>query len=175
MTLDSLARSDATPQTPDVIKTTTFEDVLRRDGKLVYQIRGSSMTPMLRERKDIVVISAVAGRLKKNDVALYKMGDDYILHRVVKARSDSYVLRGDANYLAETVPEKDVLGVLTSFVRNGKEYLVADWRYRAYCFFWLATFSLRSFLAKHKQRAIGIARRLGVLSLLRRVKRRVAG
>ena len=102
--LNSADRSDAASEAPVDMKTTTFEELLRRDGKLVYQVKGSSMTPMLRERKDIVVISAVSGRLRKNDVALYRIGNNYVLHRVIKARSDSYVLRGDANYLSETIP-----------------------------------------------------------------------
>lgn len=173
--LGSADRSDAASEAPVDMKTTTFEELLRRDGKLVYQVKGSSMTPMLRERKDIVVISAVSGRLRKNDVALYRIGNNYVLHRVIKARSDSYVLRGDANYLSETIPIQNVFGVLTSFVRNGKEYSVANWRYRAYCVVWQTIFPLRSFLLRRRRFLITIARKQGVLPLLRRVKRSVMG
>ena len=34
----------------------TFEDILARDGKLVYKTRGVSMEPMLRQNRDLVVI-----------------------------------------------------------------------------------------------------------------------
>lgn len=61
----------------------TFEDILARDGKLVYKTRGVSMEPMLRQNRDLVVIRVPSSRLKKYDVALYKRGDNYVLHRVV--------------------------------------------------------------------------------------------
>ena len=47
----------------------TFETILAREGRLVYRTRGVSMEPMLRQNRDIVVIAAVSGRLKKYDVA----------------------------------------------------------------------------------------------------------
>ena len=56
----------------------TFEDILARDGKLVYKTRGVSMEPMLRQNRDLVVIRVPSSRLKKYDVALYKRGDNYV-------------------------------------------------------------------------------------------------
>ena len=70
----------------------TFEDILARDGKLVYKTRGVSMEPMLRQNRDLVVIRVPSSRLKKYDVALYKRGDNYVLHRVVGVGDGHYLI-----------------------------------------------------------------------------------
>ncbi len=61
----------------------TFEEILEKDGKLVYKTKGVSMNPMLYQNRDLVVIEVPKGRLKKYDVALYKRGKSYVLHRVI--------------------------------------------------------------------------------------------
>ena len=76
----------------------TFEDILARDGRLVYKTRGVSMEPMLRQNRDLVVIRVPGSRLKKYDVALYKRGKDYVLHRVIGVADGHYLIRGDNNY-----------------------------------------------------------------------------
>ena len=62
----------------------TFESLLERDGKLVYKTRGISMLPMLHENRDLVVIERADKRLKPGDVALYRRGGQYVLHRVLE-------------------------------------------------------------------------------------------
>ena len=49
----------------------TFEEILKKDGRLVYKTMGVSMLPMLYQNRDIGVIVPPEGRLKKYDVALY--------------------------------------------------------------------------------------------------------
>ena len=83
----------------------TFEEVLTRDGKLVYKTKGVSMEPMLRQNRDLVTIEVPVSRLKKYDVALYKRGDRYVLHRVIGVKEGFYLIRGDNTYRLETVPE----------------------------------------------------------------------
>ena len=73
----------------------TFEKLLEEDGKLVYRTRGVSMEPMLRQNRDLVVIEVPSSRLKKYDVALYRRGTSYVLHRVIGVKSDHYLIRGD--------------------------------------------------------------------------------
>ena len=65
-----------------------IEEILQKEGCLVTTTAGVSMYPMLRNRRDTVVIRPAAGRLKKYDVALYKRGESYVLHRVVKVLPD---------------------------------------------------------------------------------------
>ena len=132
----------------------TFEKMLAEDGRLVYRTRGVSMEPMLRQNRDLVVIEVPASRLKKYDVALYKRGTSYVLHPL------------------ETVPDSAVLGVLTAFQRKGKKYSVTDRGYRCYVRIWNAIYPLRALRARCRRLAVGIARRLGLLPLLKRILRR---
>ena len=73
----------------------TMEQMLKEQGFLASTAVGISMNPMLRNRRDTILIAPVAGRLKKYDVPLYRRGDDYVLHRIVQVLPDSYVICGD--------------------------------------------------------------------------------
>ena len=123
----------------------TFEEILARDGRLIYKTKGFSMQPMLTQNRDLVIIETFEGRLKPYDVVLYKRGKQYVLHRVLSLGKGVYYIRGDNTYMIETVPETNVLGVLTGFVRNGKSHLVTEPGYRFYSRFWHKIYPLRAF------------------------------
>lgn len=149
-----------------------FEDILAHDGRLVYKTRGVSMEPMLRQNRDLVVIQAPALRLKKYDVALYKRGKDYVLHRVIGVGEDHYLIRGDNTYVLETVPDSAVIGVLTGFQRKGKQVSADNRGYRLYVRFWHAIYPLRRACFRFRRFAVRAARKLGILPLLKRLLRR---
>ena len=151
---------------------TTFEELLARDGRLVYKTKGTSMEPMLRQNRDLVVIEVPASRLKKYDVAFYRRGESYVLHRVVDVKEDHYLIRGDNTYTLENVPDRAVLGVLTGFVRKGKQHSVEEEGYRRYVRFWDAIYPLRAVCFRFKRWSVGIARKLGILPHLKKLLRR---
>ena len=146
----------------------SFEEILKRDGKLCYSFRGVSMLPMLRQDRDLVVIQPTGGQcLAPLDVALYKRGEQYVLHRVISLKEGGYIFRGDNTYSPEYVPEDQVLGVLSSFVRNGREYAVTDPRYLRYARFWCAVYGLRFILFRCRRLVSRLVRHLA-RRLLRR-------
>ena len=69
--------------------------IIEAEGRYVSTSVGFSMKPMLRSRRDTVVIVPKTGRLKKYDVPLYAVGEKLILHRVVRVLPDGYNIRGD--------------------------------------------------------------------------------
>ena len=140
----------------------TFEEILARDGILVYRTRGKSMEPMLRQNRDLVTIRPPSSRLKKYDVALYRRGGEHVLHRVIKVEEDRYLIRGDNTFSLENVPDGSVIGVLTGFVRKGKKHGVADRGYRFYVRIWCGIYPIRAFFARLRLLAGRIARRLGI-------------
>jgi signal peptidase I len=146
----------------------TFEDLLARDGYLVYRTRGTSMEPMLRQDRDLITAKVPTGRLKKYDVALYKRGSAYVLHRVVGVKPDHYLIRGDNTYAIERVPDGAVIGVLSAFLRKGKNHDVNERGYRAYARVWNAIYPLRRLVMYGRSAAVRLARRLGVLPLIKR-------
>ena len=140
----------------------TFEEILARDGILVYKTRGVSMRPMLRQNRDLVTVRVPSSRLKRFDVALYRRGDDHVLHRVIKVRDGHYLIRGDNTFKLENVPDGAVIGVLTGFVRKGKEHSVTERGYRAYVRIWNGIYPLRSLFARLRCLASRAARKLGI-------------
>ena len=132
---------------------TKFEDVIKRDGRLVYTNIGDSMRPLIRQDRDILIIEKIQGRLKKYDVPLYKRDSgQYVLHRVLKVRENDYVICGDNRYCKEYgITDRHIIGVLTAVVRDGKEIPITNWRYRLYVHLWCDLFPLRAFILKAKQ------------------------
>lgn len=128
--------------------TVRFEDALARGGRLVYTCVGTSMLPMLRQKRDLLIIEKKEGRLKKYDVPLYRRASgQYVLHRIVKVCADSYVLCGDHQWRREYgVTDGQIIGVLTAFVRDGREISVTDKGYRLYVRLWCGLFPLRAAL-----------------------------
>lgn len=114
----------------------SFEELLNRDGKLTYTNVGESMYPMLRSNKDVFTIAKKTHeRLKVNDVALFKLHDKYLMHRVVEVRGDSYTMLGDnCAYCEKNIKDDDILGVLVAFQRNGRVIKTDDRLYLLYVF-----------------------------------------
>ncbi len=130
----------------------TFEAELEKHGQLIYTNVGDSMMPLLRERRDLLIIERPHGRLKKYDVPLYKRDSgQYVLHRIVKVRNDGYVLCGDNRCCREYgITDRHIIGVLTGFVRDGRTYSVTDWPYRLYVRVWCGLFYPRMVVLKAK-------------------------
>lgn len=132
------------------MNSSSFEEVLQRDGRLIYSNVGDSMLPLIRQGRDLIVIERSQGRLKKYDVPLYRRDSgQYVLHRILQVREQDYVICGDNRWAKEYgITDRHILGVLTALVRNGKELPVSDWRYRLYVHLWCDLFPLRAFLLK---------------------------
>ena len=151
---------------------TSFEELLARDGKLVYKTKGTSMEPMLRQNRDLVVIRVPVSRLRKFDVALYKRGKDYVLHRVIEAKDGYYLIRGDNTYSFEHVPDSAVIGVLSAFQRKGKLYETTNAGYQRYVRFWNAIYPLRLFRVRCRRLLVSIAKKMGLLPALKKLLKR---
>ena len=131
----------------------SFEEELERSGKLVYTTVGVSMRPLIRQDKDISIIEKPKGRLKKYDVALYKRPNgQYVLHRVVKVLEDGYVILGDNCCSKEfNIKDSQILGVLTSLNRGGKEIDFESFGYKLYVRLRYAHYPVRVIIFKTKK------------------------
>ena len=125
----------------------SIEQELCTKGRLTYTSKGVSMWPLIRQGKDLVVIEPQKSRLKKYDVALYKMKSDshrYILHRVIAVMGNRYIIRGDNCIRKEYgITDEMIVGVMTGLFRDGKKVALNSFRYRAYVRIWSALFPLR--------------------------------
>ena len=137
----------------------TFEELLEKNGYLVYITVGTSMLPLLRQRRDIVEIRAKgSSRFKKYDVVLYKRGGKYILHRIIKVRPNDYVILGDHNITLEYgITDEQILGVMVRVIRNGREITPDNKLYKLYVHLWCNFYPVRIFILRGRG---AISRRL---------------
>lgn len=147
-------------------ETVSFEELLEKEGKIVYTNAGFSMMPLLRQYKDIIEISRKEpGRCKKYDVVLYKRGSKFILHRILKVLPNGYIIAGDSCRVVEKdIKDENILGVMTRVQRNGRNITPDNIWYKLYVHTWCDVYPVRMFL-------------LGITGFIRRcyrfVKRRL--
>lgn len=128
----------------------SFEDFLEKDGVLVYTNRGFSMMPMLRQKRDLIVVKKISSEpLKRYDVVLFKYKGNYVLHRIMKIDGDDFTTAGDHNWWKEYhIQRQDIIGKLDSFVRDGKEIKTDNKFYLCYVHLWCDLFPVRAGILK---------------------------
>ena len=140
----------------------TFEEMLEKEGVLVYTNVGFSMMPLLRQKKDIIEIHRKKpGRCRKYDVVLYKRNGKYILHRILKVLLDGYIIAGDHCTFIETdIKDENILGVMTKVMRNGKAITPDNIFYKLYVHVWCDFYPARMYLIRKKQSAWSILKKI---------------
>lgn len=140
----------------------TFEEELCKHGKIVYSNVGNSMMPLIRQGRDVMIIErprswdafdrkgSVIKKCKRLDVPLYLRDNGvYVLHRVLKVRKQDYVLCGDNRYSKEYgITDRQIIGLMTGVIRNGREISVNNIGYRIYAHIWCDCFLLRACFLK---------------------------
>ena len=152
----------------------TFEEELAATGRLVYTNKGTSMMPLLRQGRDVMVIEACRARqVRKLDAvlfvrtgepagetageaagetageAVYRGRRDYVLHRVLRVNPDgTFWIIGDNCLNGETVPGDRIIGRLTAVLRGGRTLSVRNPVYRCYLQLWCRPYRLRILLLR---------------------------
>ena len=137
-------------------------DQLLQGKKVICPNRGTSMLPLLRQGKDLMVISPRPdSRLKKYDALLFKRDNgDLVLHRVLKVLEKGYLMNGDHQIVKETVREDQILGIMTHVMRGKKLIPVTSLRMRCYIHLWYAPYPLRCLFLRANGKLHGIKRRI---------------
>ena len=139
-----------------------IENILAREGVYVSTTVGVSMWPMLRNRRDTIVVEPLAGRrLQRFEVPLYRRGDAYVLHRCIEVHPDSYTMLGDNCLEKERgIDEGRVIGVLAGFYRGDRRIDMDGWAYRVYVRIWYALYPVRRLIKRLRMVAGRVKRRL---------------
>lgn len=114
-----------------------IRQLLAERGEYVSLVSGVSMYPMLRYKKDPVLIHPINRALKKYDLVLYAKGEQYVIHRILKVCDNHYVIRGDNCIGKEFIPKEDILGLIVGFWRGSHYISVENILYRIYAKFWV--------------------------------------
>ena len=129
----------------------SYEEYLKKYGTLTYSNVGTSMLPLIRQGKDLFIITKKGKRrFKRGDVVLYRRPPNkYVLHRIIEVRPDDYVILGDNCINKEYgIKDSDILGVMTGFVRSGKEHSIKEYGCILYTMAILGTIPVRVFFKK---------------------------
>ena len=118
------------------METAAYEELLKKDGRVITHVVGGSMLPLLHNRESIVIVEDV-NRVppRRGDVVLYRTGGTYILHRILRIGPEAYVIRGDNTWVLEHVPKTALLATMTGFYRRPESRLTGmnNVFYRLYC------------------------------------------
>ncbi len=128
-----------------------MEECMADGSEVVLTVTGNSMRPLLRHRRDQVVLTkADKARLQIGDVPLYRRANgQFVLHRIVGLGASSYTLCGDGQWTKEYgVPVKSIVAVATGFYRRGKYISCNAFWYKVYVKVWMALLPLRPFVLK---------------------------
>ena len=107
-----------------------YKTELEKNKVIAFVPGGVSMWPTLKHRGQSVVVGLKTEKLKRFDVAFYmRENGSYVLHRVMQATEDGYVMCGDSQWWQEPVKEEQVFGVMLGFYRGKKYIEVTDSKY----------------------------------------------
>ena len=114
--------------------------------------RGTSMLPMLRQKKDAVELSPLPERLKPYDLPVYeRKSGQLVMHRVVAVKEDYYICLGDNTEKFEKIYPEQMMGIVSVFWRGDKRIEVTSPLYRLYCRLWRPTRPLRILYKRAKR------------------------
>ena len=123
-----------------------FEDILNKDGELIFTNVGYSMYPLIKQREDVLRIIKT-DNYKKGDIVLYKSSvDHYVLHRILKIKKDKIILAGDYNYFKDKpISKEQVLGLLTTITKKDGKVIDLSKDKKVRKFFYTNFFYIKAF------------------------------
>lgn len=124
----------------------TYEQALDHYGYIVFPVKGVSMLPLLRQKRDLVNVVKMSGeRCKKYDTVLFqRTNGDYVLHRITKVYDDGFWIVGDNTISGEYVFRQQVLGIMTEIRRSGKTIYVDSKSYKLYVMLWRIIYPIKT-------------------------------
>ena len=97
-----------------------MKEVIDSGGEFTFGPQGVSMLPLIRQGRDQVVLVKADG-VKKGDAVFYQRDDgQFVLHRIVKVRKNSYVMCGDNQFELEYgITDNHILAKMKAVIRDG--------------------------------------------------------
>ena len=113
-------------------------EVLERDGRYISVPSGISMRPMIRGKRDAVVIEKISHKPRKYELVLYIRGKEQgVIHRVVHEKENEYIICGDNCWQYEHVKLDQIKGIVTEYYRKGKWHKTRNIAYKIYSHLWI--------------------------------------
>ena len=108
-----------------------IDEAFNRNTTFKIPITGTSMNPLLFEKRDFVFIKKPEFPLEIGDIPLYRRDSGYfVLHRIVGKDEKGYILCGDNQFILEYgITDKHIIGVVCEMNIDGKSVSVDDEEY----------------------------------------------
>jgi|GEM_PF-56433 len=117
--------------------------------RVCINVCGESMRPFLQNGDQVLLASADPGNVRRGNIVLAQTSCGIVLHRIVQLDREAILLAGDANAKQrEQTVLKDILGVVTTAHRNGKDLGLYSLKKRLAALFWYAVRPFRGYLLK---------------------------
>ncbi len=127
-------------QIPNQLFFAQVEAELAEGRSVRFRLKGISMTPLLRNNRDeVVVYPCRANELKRWDVVLFRYRGNHVLHRIISKEEGRFIMRGDGVWgNREVVRAADIIGVVRQVRRpSGKVVETSSrrwrWQSRVWC------------------------------------------
>ena len=125
---------------------TLIEKYIIENGEFIAIPVGTSMYPMLRNRRDSVYLIKYDGSgLKKYDLPVYKRIDgSQVMHRCLGKDDNGYIMCGDNQWILEKgVKDEQIIALAKGFYRDEKYIANENILYRLYCKLWCNNLFIR--------------------------------
>ncbi len=117
-----------------------IEEVLASGGDFRIFPKGTSMLPLLVQKRDSVVLKRREGiPAKKHDIAFYRRkSGQFVLHRVMRICADgTYTMCGDNQCVLEKgIEPSQIIAYVSEIYRKDKKIAMTGIAYSLYVFFW---------------------------------------
>ena len=117
-----------------------IDEILAGGGEFRLYPKGTSMLPLIVQKRDSVVLSRKQGiPADRYDIAFYRRRDgQFVLHRVMRIEKDgSYTMCGDnQTALEKHIEAEQIIGYVSALYRKDRRLELHSIRYRAYVRLW---------------------------------------
>ena len=124
-----------------------YETLISAVGSIIIEPCGISMLPFLKEGRDSVRLVKPSQALGKYDIVLYRVRNEYVLHRIIGFDGDNYIICGDNCRGWERGHGRgDIIAVVDMIYRNGKPEKTHCLKNRIYERLWCSSVFKRIFM-----------------------------
>lgn len=93
------------------------KDYIEFCGFTVFQVITGSMSDTINPQ-DIVIVK-LTDDVKVNDIITFRVGEDFVTHRVIGIENDEIITRGDANNSQDApISKEDIVGKVVFIISN---------------------------------------------------------
>lgn len=125
---------------------TEISKLVNEGTQVTFVPKGSSMLPFIRGGRDSVVLIKDKD-IMPLDIVLAKVGDSYVIHRVIRVEGDRITLMGDGNiYGTEKCLRNDVLAKVVRIIKDARQIDCTGKDHRRKALLWKRLLPVRRYL-----------------------------